>query len=115
MAVDREFYVYRFGRPQPGRTDGRADDRGPRPGGRTAGTILNDSTTNFSDFHKTTQLSNALLAFAINSRARVPIITPKMKQMEFARLARFARFAPGNGIFDAARDPENLRTGARMT
>ena len=32
MAVDREFYVYRFGRPRPGRTDGRA--AGGRPGGR---------------------------------------------------------------------------------
>ena len=26
--VDREFYVYRFGRPRPGRTDGRADRGG---------------------------------------------------------------------------------------
>ena len=65
MAVDREFYVYRFGRPRPGRTDGRADGRradgrtGRRrvPGhvradGRAAGTILNDSTTIFIDFER---------------------------------------------------------------
>ena len=64
MAVDREFYVYRFGRPRTGQTDGRADGRRadgrtagarPRPGGRAdgrvAGTILNDSTTIFIDFH----------------------------------------------------------------
>ena len=45
MAVDREFYAYRFGRPRPGRTDGRAEGRtdGQTDGrvdgrkGRTAG------------------------------------------------------------------------------
>ena len=61
MAVDREFYVYRFGRPRTGRTDGRADGRTGgradvgRTGGRAAGTILNDSTTMFIDFHKKTR------------------------------------------------------------
>ena len=59
MAVDREFYVYRFGRPRTGRTDGRTG--GGRTGGRradgradgrAAGTILNDSTTIFIDVHK---------------------------------------------------------------
>ena len=34
MAVDREFYVYRFGRPRTGRTDGRTG--GGRTGGRRA-------------------------------------------------------------------------------
>ena len=34
-----------------GRTDGRRADGG-RTGGRAAGTILNDSTTSFIDFHK---------------------------------------------------------------
>ena len=63
MAVDREFYVYRFGRPRTGRTDGRADGQRAdgrttsgqadgRADGRKAGTILNDSTTIFIDFHK---------------------------------------------------------------
>ena len=40
MAVDREFYVYRFGRPRTGRTDGRTGGRaegGRADGGRTAG------------------------------------------------------------------------------
>ena len=37
MAVDREFYVYRFGRPRPGRTDGRTVADGGRTGGRTEG------------------------------------------------------------------------------
>ena len=37
MAVDREFYVYRFGRPRPGRTDGRADGGGRKTDGRTDG------------------------------------------------------------------------------
>ena len=37
MAVDREFYVYRFGRPRPGRTDGRTVPDGGRTGGRTEG------------------------------------------------------------------------------
>ena len=57
MAVDRKFYVYRFGRPQPGWTHGRADngqadDGRPRPGGRAAGPILNDGATIVIDFHK---------------------------------------------------------------
>ena len=50
--------------------------------------------------------------FSNHARAQVPMFTPKMKKMEFAR---FARLAPGDGIFDAARDLENSRTGARMT
>ena len=53
--------------------------------------------------------------FSNQAGARVPIFTPKMKNSRFARFARFARLAPGNGIFDAARDLENSRRGARMT
>ena len=56
MAVDREFYVYRFGQPwadgrMGGRTgEGRVDGR---TGGRTGGRdILSDSTTIFIDVHK---------------------------------------------------------------
>ena len=37
MAVDREFYVYRFGRPRPGWTDGRTGGRAD--GGRTDGRV----------------------------------------------------------------------------
>ena len=118
MAVDREFYVYRFGRP--GRTDGRADGAG-RPGGRAAGTILNDSTTIFIDVHTKLQ---KILCFSVVSRpaeaqvpiftaqmkkastkcqkstvffdfsnhagAQVPIFTPKMKKIRFARPARLS-------------------------
>ena len=35
-----------------GQTGGRADDGCPRPGGRAAGPILNDSATIFIDFHE---------------------------------------------------------------
>ena len=88
MAVDREFYVYRFGRPRTGRTDGRADRRradggrtgGRRADGRAAGTILNDSTTIFIDVHKKLQKT---LCFSVVSRpaeAQVPIFIAKMKK-----------------------------------
>ena len=99
MAVDREFYVYRFGRPGPGQTDGRADGGGrktdgrtdgrrtggrraecQRPGGRAAGPILNDSTTIFIDFHKKHPKT---LCFSVASRpaeAQVPIFTAQMKK-----------------------------------
>ena len=93
MAVDREFYVYRFGRPRTGRTDGRADGRradgrtaggrradGGRTGGRAAGPILNDSTTIFIDFHKKHPKT---LCFSVVSRpaeAQVPIFTAQMKK-----------------------------------
>ena len=100
MAVDREFYVYRFGRPRPGRTDGRADGDGRRTDGRTdggrtggrteggwaggrkgaAGMILNDSTTIFIDFHKNHPKT---LCFSVVSRpaeAQVPIFTGQMKK-----------------------------------
>merc|ERR1712023_249583 len=83
MAVDREFYVYRFGRPRTGRTDGRTGRRqadGGRTGGRTAGPILNDSTTIFIDFHKKHPKT---LCFSVVSRpaeAQVPIFTGQMKK-----------------------------------
>ena len=88
MAVDREFYVYRFGRPRTGRTDGRTGGRseggradGERTaGGRAAGPILNDSTTIFIDFHKKHPKT---LCFSVVSRpaeAQVPIFTAQMKK-----------------------------------
>ena len=40
------------------------------------------------------------------------MFTPKMKNLELASLARFAF---GNGVFDAAPDLHSLRTGARKT
>ena len=84
MAVDQEFYVYRFGRPQTGRTDGRRAD-GKRTGGRqadgpAAGTILNDSTTIFIDFHNKHQ--NTLCSSVVShpAEAQVPIFTAQMKR-----------------------------------
>ena len=61
---------------------------------------------------KQCQNTTVLFDFSNHAGAQVPIFIPKMKNVEFARLARFAR---GNGISDAARDLENSRTGARMT
>ncbi len=97
MAVDREFYVYRFGRPRTGRTDGRADGRtgGGRTGGRrvpghgradgradgrAAGTILNDSTTIFIDFHKTQQNTLCFSVVSHPAEAQVPIFSGQMKK-----------------------------------
>jgi len=53
-----------------------------------------------------------LFDFSNHTGAQVPIFTAKIKRLE---LARFAHLARGNGIFDAACDLENSRTGARMT
>ena len=53
--------------------------------------------------------------FSNHAGAQVPIFIPKMKNLEFARLARFARLSTRKWIFDAARDLENSRRGARMT
>ena len=64
---------------------------------------------------KKCQKSIVFFDFSNHAGAQVPIFTPKMENLEFARLARPARLAPGNGIFDAARDLENSRRGARMT
>ena len=66
------------GRRADGRADGRADERADG-GGRAAGTILNDSTTIFIDFHK--KHPNTL-CFSVVSRpaeAQVPIFTAQMK------------------------------------
>ena len=49
--------------------------------------------------------------FSNHARAQVPFFTPKVTNL---KLTRLARFASGNGIFDAARNLENSRTGARM-
>ena len=93
MAVDREFYVYRFGRPRTGRTDGRTG--GGRTGGRqvpghgradgradgrAAGTILNDSTTIFIDFHKKHAKTLCFSVVSHPAEAQVPIFTGQMKK-----------------------------------
>ena len=73
MAVDREFYVYRFGRPRTGRTDGRADGRradGRTAGGRAAGTILNDSTTIFIDVHNKHKKTCVFLSFRVRRKRK---------------------------------------------
>ena len=86
MAVDREFYVYRFGWPRTGRMGGRwrtegglADGRaegGRQADGRTAtdgpaaGTILNDSTTIFIDFHKTLQQYCVFMSFRVRRKRK---------------------------------------------
>ena len=77
MAVDREFYVYRFGRPRTGRTDGRADGRradgrtaGGRADGRAAGMILNDSTTIFIDVHEKHHNNVFFLSFRIRRKRK---------------------------------------------
>ena len=83
MAVDREFYVYRFGRPRTGRTDGRADGRragGRTAGGRAAGTILNDSTTIFIDFHNKHPKTLCFSVVSHPAEAQVPIFTGQMKK-----------------------------------
>ena len=101
MAVDREFYVYRFGRPRPGRTDGRADGGGRKTDGRTdgrrtggrrvggradrrkggrAGPILNDSTTIFIDFHKKHPKTLCFSVVSHPAEAQVPIFTAQMKK-----------------------------------
>ena len=64
------------GRTGGGRTGGWAD--GGRTGGRAAGTILDDSTTIFIDFHKKHPKT---LCFSVVSRpaeAQVPICTAQM-------------------------------------
>ena len=116
MAVDREFYVYRFGRPWTGRTDGRADGRA---GGR------DDFEWQYNDFHrfhkktrkntlcfsvvshpaeaqvpiftaqmkkasKKQQKNSCFFDFSNHAGAQVPIFTPKMKNSRFARLARLS-------------------------
>ena len=74
LAVDREFMYIGLAGPDPGgRTGGGAD-------GRAAGTILNDSTTIFIDFHKKHPKT---LCFSVVSRpaeAQVPIFTAQMKK-----------------------------------
>ena len=64
MTVDREFYVYRFGRPWPGRTDGRAElpkagrrADGWRTGGR-AGGRQGRFERQYNDFHRFSQTTS---------------------------------------------------------
>ena len=70
MAVDREFYVYRFGRPRPGRTDGRADGDGRRTDGRTDGGRTggraggrDDFERQYNDFHRFSQKASKNTVF----------------------------------------------------
>ena len=64
MVVDREFYVFRFGRPWTGWTDGRADGRradgrtgGRRADGRAGGWAggRDDFERQYNDFHRCSQ------------------------------------------------------------
>ena len=62
------------------RTEGGRMDGGGRADGQAAGTILNDSTTIFIDFHKKHPKT---LCFSVVSRpaeAQVPIFTAQMKK-----------------------------------
>ena len=59
--------------PGHGRADGRAD-------GRAAGTILNDSTTIFIDFHKKQQNTSGFSVVSHPAEAQVPIFTAQMKK-----------------------------------
>ena len=59
--------------PGHGRADGRAD-------GRAAGTILNDSTTIFIDFHKKTKKTLCFSVVSHPADAQVPIFTAQMKK-----------------------------------
>ena len=129
MAVDREFYVYRFGRPRTGRT-----------GGRAAGTILNDSTTIFIDFQPKTygfsvvshpaeaqvpiftaqmkkaskkcQKTKVFFDFSNQANAQVPIFIDQNTIFEHLRQFRGSRGSPGNGARTAARNPPTTRRGS---
>ena len=86
--------------------------------------IWNDRTTIFIDFERFSTTLQRFFAdkkqkhnyrlrfgrFEITRECKYWFLYPSRK-MEFARRACFAR---GNRIFDAARNPENLRKGARM-
>ena len=61
-----------------GRTDGRTG--GGRTGGRAAGTILNDSTTIFIDFHKKHSKTLCFSVVSHPAEAQVPIFTGQMKK-----------------------------------
>ena len=68
MAVDWEFYVYRFGRPRPGRTDGRADGArrrtdGRTEGGRADGRRADDFERQYNDFHRFSQKTSKNTVF----------------------------------------------------
>ena len=87
MAVDREFYVYRFGRPRTGRTDGRTGGGrtggradGGRTGGRAAGTILDESTTILIEFLKKHPKTVCFSVVSRPAEAQLPIFTGQMKK-----------------------------------
>ena len=124
-----------------GRTDGRTGGGrtgGRRADGRAAGTILNDSTTIFIDFHKKHPKT---LCFSVVSRpaeAQVPIFTAQMKKaskkrqknimflFDFSNYTRapvpfftdqntifeHLRQSRGNGARTAARNPPTTRRGS---
>ena len=136
-------------RPDERRTNGRASGwdgeptggRTERPtGGQATGTILNDSTTIFIDFHKKHPKT---LCFSVVSRpaeAQVPIFTAQMKKaskkcqkntvfFDFSKQAnaqvpiftvqksifghrRGSRQSPGNGARSAAPNPPTTRRGS---
>ena len=77
MAVDREFYVYRFGRPRPGRTGGRTE--GGRTGGRNTSKKDAKSTVCSSFFMKITKKIMFFFRRFASTGAQVPMFIAKMK------------------------------------
>ena len=86
----------------PGQTDGGAS-------------ILNNFERKYNDFHRfpqNTSIIDSVLAVLKSPDSASTNFYTLNEKNEFFRPARFAR---GNGIFDAARDLENSRRGTRMT
>ena len=84
LAVDREFMYIGSAGPgwAGGRAGGRADGRTAghgradwRADGRAVGTILNDSTTIFIDFHKKHKKTSCFPVVSRPAEAQVPIFT----------------------------------------
>ena len=73
------------GRRGEGRTGGRRVPGHGRADGRVAGTILNDSTTIFIDFHKTKQKTLCFSVVSHPAEAQVPIFTAQMKKVSKKR------------------------------
>ena len=108
MAVDREFYVYRFGRPRTGRTDGRTGRRAE--GGRADGrrTQVPIFTAQMKKASKKRQKNSCFFDFSNHAGAQVPIFTPKMKNFRFARFARLARLSTRKWDFGRRPRPRKL-------